>query len=143
MQIYAKPPKSETKALLAACGLPTEDLEAEHFEHFFGCGRKDSPSGVVGIEVHGAAALLRSLAVAENSRGIGCGRRLIAEAEAHAARLGITEIYLLTNTAASLFKSLGYAVVGRESAPTAIRATKEFSALCPASATFMVKRIVA
>jgi len=141
MHIFANPPEGQTKALLTACNLPIEDLDAGRIEHFLGCGDAQRPLGVVGVEIYAPVALLRSLAVAESARGSGCGKRLIAEAEAYAARRGVEEIYLLTNTAARLFESLGYAVASRESAPAAIRATREFSSLCPDSATFMVKRI--
>lgn len=120
-----------------------EDLHANSFEHFLGCVHEDVLSGVVGLEIYGSVALLRSLAVVESSRGLGCGKRLVAEAEAYAMGRGVKQIYLLTDTAASLFESLGYVSAERESAPNAIRTTAEFSSICPVSAAFMVKHIAA
>ena len=72
---YARRSESKTKALLSACGLPTDDSSTGHFEHW--CGREDESSGVVGIEMYGSVALLRSLVEAESFRGIGCCQRLI------------------------------------------------------------------
>jgi len=141
MRIYTKPPADQVRSLLDASGLPTEDLQPALFEHFIGLGEGDLLDGVIGIELHGATGLLRSLAVAEESRGRGFGKRLVAEVEAHARSEGVREIYLLTTTAAPLFSAMGYSVVAREAAPASIRATREFSTLCPASATLMSKSI--
>ena len=141
MNIYQKPRRAVAEALLMSCNLPTQDLTDDHFAHFFGCGKEESPVGVVGVEVHGSAGLLRSLAVAESARGAGLGKRLIQEAERYAAQQGVQDLFLLTNTAAALFMSLGYAAIARHAAPASIQATKEFSSICPASATLMRKRV--
>jgi N-acetylglutamate synthase-like GNAT family acetyltransferase len=140
LHIHRHPAEAAAKRLLAECHLTSSDLEPRHFEHFFGCGDEDSPQGVVGLELHGPAALLRSLAVAEKARGKGCGRELVAKAERYAWSQGVKEIYLLTTTAEQFFSMLGYRRAERESAPEEIRATKEFSALCPSDSVFMVKR---
>jgi amino-acid N-acetyltransferase len=50
---------------------------------------------------------------------------------------------LLTTTAEDFFRALGYARIARELAPEAIRTTREFSSLCPASSVVMVKRLFA
>ena len=139
-RIHRHPGEAAAKRLLAECRLPNSDLEPRHFEHFFGCGDKNSPEGVVSLELHGPVALLRSLAVAENARSKGCGRELVAEAERYAWSKGVEEIYLLTTTAERFFSALGYRRAERESAPEKIRATKEFSTLCPSDSVFMVKR---
>lgn len=141
MQIFARPRRAQVIALLAACGLPFEDLHAEQFEHFFGCGTEDDTAGVVGIEIHGAVALLRSLAVATTSRGLGLGKVLVAAVEDHAKQKGVKDIYLLTTSARRIFESLGYQEVARECAPDPIRTSPQFSTICPASATFMWKRV--
>ena len=142
-RVYRRPAEAAVRRLLAQCQLPGSDLEPRHFEHFFGCGDENAPEGVVGLELHGPVALLRSLAVSEKARGRGCGKALVAEAERHARTQGAEEIYLLTNTAERFFAALGYRPIGRESAPEAIRATKEFSSLCPTEAVLMKKRLQA
>jgi len=139
MHVYSRPPEDAAKSLLASCNLPIADLEAKHFEHFFGCGSESSPTGVVGLELHGNVALLRSLAVSEIARGQGCGKRLVSEAEAYATANGVNSIYLLTTTAEPFFQSLGYSVANRSAVPEPIRGTQQFSALCPSSSSVMVK----
>src|SRR6266481_4035664 len=93
------------------------------------------------MEIYGDVALLRSLAVAAPRRQIGLGTALVEHAEQEALRQGVSTVYLLTTTAESLFLRLDYARVPREQAPSAIRATREFSDMCPASAAFMMKQL--
>jgi amino-acid N-acetyltransferase len=141
MNIYRNPPEPQVKHLLAESQLPTSDLLPRHLEHFFACGPMEAPKGVVGLEIYDKVALLRSLAVAADSRGNGCGKALVAQAERYARSLGVAEIYLLTTTAAQFFERLGYKRTNRQGAPDAIRQTEEFSALCPSSSAFMVKTL--
>lgn len=129
------------KQLLSACELPVADIVPSDSMLFFGCHYGDRLVGVVGLEVYGASALLRSLAVAPAQRDRGLGRSLVAFAEAHAASLGVESLFLLTTAAEAYFSKLGYAPASREDAPPAIRNTSQFSALCPASASFMRKEL--
>jgi amino-acid N-acetyltransferase len=46
-------------------------------------------------------------------------------------------VYLLTTTAAPLFRRFGFVSADRASAPSALSASPEFAALCPSSATCM------
>ena len=55
-----------------------------------------------------------------------------AEAEGRAA------VYLLTETAAGYFSGLGFRIVERRDVPPAISRTRQFSSLCPDSASCMV-----
>lgn len=142
LRTFADPAENHVKALLAACNLPTADLQPGHAVRFFACGEQDDPVAVAGVELHGDVALLRSLTVAQAARGRGCAARLVAEVEAYAAARGARSIYLLTNTARGLFESLGYVAVERASAPPAIRHTSEYASLCPASASLMTKRVL-
>jgi amino-acid N-acetyltransferase len=128
-------------ALLQAQGLPVSDISAEHLEHFFFAGSDGSPTGLVGLELYGTDALLRSLVVDENFRGKGLGSTLINYAEQYAASKGVRSIYLLTTTAEAFFKRLGYERIERSHAPTSIQQTREFAGLCPASSAFMLKSI--
>lgn len=141
MHLFPRPAAAQVKRLLAAADLPSADLTAGHFEHFFGCGTQRAPKGVVGVELHGDAALLRSLAVDSQARGRGCASALVARAEAYAAQRGARCMYLLTTTAADFFPRLGYKRLERDDAPAAIRASSEFAGLCPVSAVLMMKEI--
>jgi hypothetical protein len=49
--------------------------------------------------------------------------------------------YLLTTSAADFFAHLGYKRVDRGEAPENIRATSEFSQLCPVSSVLMLKEM--
>jgi amino-acid N-acetyltransferase len=141
LMIRGRPPRSTAVALLDAQGLPISDITPEHLEHFFFVGSDGSPTGLVGLELYGTDALLRSLVVTENARGQGLGSTLIDHAEQYAASKGVRSIYLLTTTAEAFFKRLGYERIERSNAPSSIERTREFAGLCPASSAFMSKRI--
>jgi len=53
----------------------------------------------------------------------------------------VRELYLLTTTAERFFATRGYAGIERERVPDTVRASAEFSALCPASAVVMRKAL--
>lgn len=56
------------------------------------------------------------------------------------ARSADTErLILLTETAREFFASQGYCVIERSDAPREVQGSEEFRALCPASATCMMK----
>jgi amino-acid N-acetyltransferase len=127
--------------LLRAQGLPVSDILDEHLEHFFFISSGGSPTGLVGLELYGTDALLRSLVVGENARRKGLGSALIKHAEQYAASMSVRSIYLLTTTAEAFFKRLGYERIERLRAPSSIKQTREFASLCPASSAFMVKSL--
>ena len=141
MNVFPHPPASAVTCILGEAGLPFSDLTDAHLEHFFGCGSISAPEGIVGLELYGSVALLRSLAVSSKCRGRGCGTALVAQAELFARSQGAREIYLLTTTAERFFERLGYARALREAAPVVIQRTQEFSILCPSSSAFMRKRL--
>ena len=119
--------------------LPVEDFVPEHL--VFVAEDADAVVGAIGLEDYGEVGLLRSLVVAEATRGTGLGRRLVAELESYARAGGINEIWLLTIDADAFFARLGYETADRADAPREIRNTAEFSDLCPASATLMFKSL--
>ena len=139
--IRAHPPKVTAVTLLEAANLLTQDLRDEMLPHFFYAGSDGAPQGLVGLELLGSEALLRSLVVESQAQGLGLGKSLVEHAEKHAAAQGVKSLYLLTTTAESFFKRLNYARVDRNAAPPAIQATSEYASLCPASSAFMVKRL--
>lgn len=137
-------PDAAARGLLQACGLPHEDLEQEvrlQGLQLYGYTIGDTLAGMVGLEVCGDAALLRSLAVAPDFRKLWLGIALMAHAERQADAQDVREIWLLTTTAPGFFEKLGYRRADRAEAPEAIRATSQFRGACPATATACVKRI--
>ena len=110
-------------------------------EDFFYSGSTDTPEAIVGVELYGPDALLRSLVVEPGLRAHGLGGSLVTHAEAYARKRGARTIYLLTTTAEAFFRSRGYSVTPRENAPPAVQATSEFSGLCPAASAFLSKRL--
>ena len=62
--------------------------------------------GVAGLEVYGASALLRSVAVEDGWRGSGVGKALIDRALDQARQAGIEDVFLLTTTAERYFPRL-------------------------------------
>ena len=140
--ISPRPPLETAVALLQRAKLPTEDLTAAHCADFFYTGTPSSPTGLVGLEMFGDVALLRSLVVAPEGRGSGTGAALLEHAEDQARSRGVRTLYLLTTTAEPFFAKRGYARIPREDAPAAIRASREFSSLCPASSAFMSRQLV-
>jgi len=139
--IRGRPPLLTATTLLDAEGLPTSDLTDAHLEHFFFSGLDGLPTGLIGIELYGADALLRSLVVASSARRMGVGASLVKHAEHYAASRGVRSIYLLTTTADAFFSRLDYRRIDRERAPASIAQTHEFASLCPASSAFMVKTL--
>ena len=141
LKIFNHPPESGVKRLLTECRLEESDVTPAHLAHFFGLGSADKLEGVVGLEMCGPAALLRSLAVSAFRRGQGWGSALLMHAEEYAKAHRIESVYLLTQTAAPFFLRHGYLHADRDHAPDLIRQTKEFSELCPVSAIFLVKQV--
>ncbi len=125
--------------LLQGSGLPVEDLSAERLaliaeiDQIF--------QGVIGVELFGETALLRSLAVASGARGAGIGAALVTALEAACMTDGVDELWLLTIDADAFFVRLGYETRERSEAPEAIRNTEEFRGLCPGDAVLMSKNL--
>jgi N-acetylglutamate synthase-like GNAT family acetyltransferase len=129
------------KAAVIKAGLPADDILAPGPQFWRFTTDDDVPAGFGGIEVHGADALMRSVVTLPPLRGRGVGRAIVKALEAEAVVMKCSAVWLLTTTARDLFEPLGYAVIDRGQVPAAIRATAQYSSLCPDSATVMVKRL--
>jgi amino-acid N-acetyltransferase len=127
--------------LIGTCGLHTEDLTDEMMRDFLVARQAGELAGVIGLEICGEHALLRSLAVAEACRGNGLGRKLARSAEKSARSRGVSTLYLLTLTAEGFFSAQGFSKTDRAEAPEKVRATAEFARFCPDSAVCMVKAL--
>jgi amino-acid N-acetyltransferase len=141
LMIRERPPHPGVVALLEDEGLPASDLTESHLEHFFFAGSDGAPNAIVGLELFGPDALLRSLVVSATTRTQGLGSALVLHAEGYAASHQVRALYLLTTTAESYFAHRGYRRIDRAQAPPAIQFTREFASLCPASSAFMFKRL--
>ncbi|MEE4241792.1 MAG: arsenic resistance N-acetyltransferase ArsN2 [Desulfopila sp.] len=130
---------SEAEALLGGCSLPTSDLQENRRIQLFGIHKDTDLVACIGVELYGTSALLRSLAVSPDSRREGTGRALSEFAEKYCMQNGVKEIYLLTETAENYFEKLGYSIQEKETAPSCIKGTTQFSGVCPASSRFMKK----
>jgi amino-acid N-acetyltransferase len=93
--------------------------------------------GTAGLEEFDGAALLRSVAVAPEVRGLGLGIRLTRAALDVAASRGHTDVFLLTTTAAGFFPKCGFVPVERAEVPDDVRRSVEFVSACPSTALAM------
>ena len=96
-------------------------------------------AGYVGLEGEGRDLLLRSLVVLADLKARGIGSRILTAVEAVASDLGGERLHLLTTTAERFFIRRGFVAADRASAPPAIRRTREFADVCPASAAYLTK----
>lgn len=134
--------ENQIKQLLADSELPYQDITPSHLRHFLTRRYGTKLAGVVGLEIKGEFALLRSLAVPIQYRGRGIASALIARAEDYAMSQGVEALYLLTMTAEGLFEKLGYARVDRHAVPAVVKETAEFQNLCPSCSICMTKQLV-
>ena len=126
------------RALLERNGLPTNDLESARPE--FAVIREQGQVIAAGALQHfGPAALLRSVVVSWDRRGIGLGQAIVCELERRARAAQIRRLVLLTQSAAEFFARQGYRIIERSTAPENMQASEEFRSLCPSSATCMAK----
>lgn len=122
--------------LLEASSLPTDGVAAA-LSGFIVAESGEGIVGVVGLELCGEHALLRSTAVDSAYRDRGLGRALVERIIAQAESRNIRALYLLTTSAERYFPSFGFVTTRRDSVPAPVRATAEFEGACPASATVM------
>lgn len=132
----------ELSAQLAAAGLPVDDLVLPGRRFFRFWDNHAEPIGFAGHEALGPhGALLRSLVVMPGQRGRGLARPMVGWLLDQLRREGATEAWVLTTTIADFATRLGFVQVDRAQAPPSLRATRQFSALCPASAVLLRKSL--
>lgn len=142
-EIFIGPAQAEDLAAVAAL-LREAGLSGEDIEPHLGCflvarDAQGVVAGVVGAEVGGRYALLRSLAVVPAQQGRGVGEALLRRMEEEAGAWGVERWWLLTTTAEKYFAARGFSVVARADAPPAIRATGQFRGAICASAVCMCR----
>ena len=127
----------EVKPLLAACGLPTNDLRTD--STFVVARTGTVICGVAGLEGLGQVGLLRSVAVDPARRRQGIAQRLVAAIADRARAQGISQLFLLTTDAQRYFTRLGFAAVDRQALPAELQATTQFRETCPQTAIAMAR----
>jgi amino-acid N-acetyltransferase len=125
------------RELIAALGLPVDGLN-EQFGRGYVIAEIDGiPVGLGGVEVYGRYGLLRSVGVTEKMQRGALGRAIVVDRMQWARTRGLRAVYLLTETAPGFFERLEFVRVDRESFPPEVKASKEFSEVCPDSAVAM------
>jgi amino-acid N-acetyltransferase len=94
-------------ALVEAAGLPAREIEA-FIDTFVVAERHGRLIGCGGLEVHDDTAVVRSVAVAAEARGLGVGRRLFLRLSALARAFWVADLYLFTGDAAPFWQKLGF-----------------------------------
>jgi amino-acid N-acetyltransferase len=130
----------EIKGLLESYDLPSIDVE-EHVANFVVAESNGKIIGVGGFERCEDFGLLRSFAVTSGQKGRGIADHLFSLVKAKAVECGIGQFYLLTTTADKYFDRHGFVVCNRDTVPDQIKATRQFSELCPCSAVVMVSNL--
>ena len=128
------------RALLTANALPLDGFP-DHPDSVWVAIEGERVVGVVALELFVDGALLRSLAVENDTRGQRLGRQLVTAALADVRRRNLGAVYLLTTTAESFFTSLGFRVIARDEVPDSVLGWIEFRSACPTTATAMVLRL--
>lgn len=139
-QLAAARDRETIRALLDAERLPSSDLATSGVV-LIAARAEERLVGCIGVEPHGDAGIIRSLAVAPEYRGRGIARSLVSRAEALALERGMRCLYLLTEGAVEFWRGIGYVAVPRTESPPAIRASAEFASLCSASAACMKRSL--
>ena len=124
------------RSLLKSSNLPADDLNYKK-DLLVGYYEGDSLVGTGGLEIHGNYALLRSLSVKFGIRGKAVGTTITEYLLNEARKKKLKAIYLLTETAAGFFRKKGFMDVPREEVPAEVKASSEFSQVCPTTAAVM------
>lgn len=124
------------QTLLTEAGLPLDDLE-RHWKTAVVAQQNRDIVGCAALEMYGTAALLRSVAVAEPLRNTGLGTQVVQVILEVAFQKGVTEVYLLTETAVDYFSRFGFQKIEREEVTPAVQQSVEFTTACPDSAQAM------
>ncbi|MBN8652780.1 MAG: GNAT family N-acetyltransferase [Cytophagales bacterium] len=129
------------KEFLRFNNLPIEDISLDSGLFLAYYNTHDMLVGSGGLEFYNNLALLRSLAVSPELRGQQVGKEIVSQLLEAAKQRGISEVYLLTQTASFFFQKMGFKPVARENVPDAIQKSSEFATVCPASADVLVLKL--
>ncbi len=113
------------KKLLAAYHLPRADL-GRYIDAFLVAEDEQGLAGCAGLELYGASAILRSVAVVERLRGTGLGRRLTEQAIELARQRGVRRLYLFTMTAEPFFERFGFRRIHIDEMDPGVHVSREY-----------------
>jgi amino-acid N-acetyltransferase len=125
------------RSLLKSSNLPADDLDF-HKDLLVGYFEGSALVGTGGLEVYGPYGLLRSLSVKLGIRGKSVGTNICEYLIDEAKHRKLKAIYLLTETASGFFLKRGFNEVPREHVPQELKASSEFTSVCPTTAMAMV-----
>ena len=124
------------KELLASNALPIAGVD-DHWRTFIIAREGERVIGCGGAETHQFVALIRSVAVAEDRRGAGVGRRIVRQLLDRLASRGIREFYLLTTSAEAYFQKRGFKTIDRDEIHPQLLDSAELQGACPTTAICM------
>ncbi|MEQ8475201.1 arsenic resistance N-acetyltransferase ArsN2 [Fulvivirga sp.] len=130
----------EILKLLDDHGLPVKDIDLTH-QKFWGLFHEGQMTGIGALEIKGDFALLRSLAIQQKYQNKGYGNQVLNTLLAASGRMGIKQLYLLTETASPFFLRNNFIKIDRNMVPKEILDTEEFKSICPSTAICMTYNI--
>lgn len=114
------------RAILGEVSLPA-DIVSDEVNDFLVLESERGPSGCVALARFGEDAILHSLAVKPDIRGVGYGWMLADQIIGGARRLGVRRIYLLTHTATDFFaEKHGFRVIDLSTVAKAVAESRRF-----------------
>jgi N-acetylglutamate synthase-like GNAT family acetyltransferase len=131
---------AQLQELLRENHLPADDC-GERLPDFRAIYHAGELIAAGGLEPAGEYALLRSIVVRADHRGKGLAQAIIDHLLRQAEAEGRVAVYLLTESAADYFSRLGFSVVERAAVPPEITRTRQFSSLCPDSASCLCQAL--
>ena len=123
--------------LLQQSALPIDGLR-DHLSTVLVAREDGAVVGSAALECYGSVALLRSVAVVATTRDQGLGDRLTRATLELAKIRGITDVYLLTETAQHYFPRFGFHAIPRQAVDSAIHQSVEWTSACPQTAQAML-----
>lgn len=127
--------------LLNHFNLVTQDIDYNN-QLFVSLRQNKCISAIGGLEFHMPYALVRSVAVHPEYQGNGYARIICEALSRQAMSRNVRDLYLLTETAQGFFSKAGFVAVERSVVPDIIKATVQFSTLCPDEAVVMRKQLI-